>query len=219
MRILITAGGTREYIDPVRFISNASSGRMGYELARAAVKAGHRATLITTTRNPKSENPKLRIVEVDTAAEMLTAVRKHFPKFDCLIMTAAVSDYTPVQPSRVKMKKGSRVITLKLKPTPDILKWASSHRKPNQIVVGFALDDKNLRSNAERKLRQKNLDMIIANTPAAIGSEQSEVFVKATGKKWLKIARAPKRIVARRLITLVQSLMPRSSLVNSDSNL
>jgi phosphopantothenoylcysteine decarboxylase/phosphopantothenate--cysteine ligase len=161
----------------------------------------------------------VEVVEVESARDMFEAIKSRFGKCDCLIMAAAVSDYTPVRSARAKIRRGNRVITLKLKPTPDILKWASSHKKPNRVVVGFALEDKNLRSNAERKLRQKNLDMIVANTPAAISSEQSEVFVKTAGKKWLRIARAPKQLVARRLISLIQSLIPRSSLVNSDSNL
>jgi phosphopantothenoylcysteine decarboxylase/phosphopantothenate--cysteine ligase len=191
---------------------------MGYELARSAAAAGHRVTLITAPTNLRPANG-VEVVEVESARDMFEAIKSRFGKCDCLIMAAAVSDYTPVRSARAKIRRGGRVITLKLKPTPDILKWASSHKKPNRVVVGFALEDKNLRSNAERKLRQKNLDMIVANTPAAIGSEQSEVFVKTAGKKWLRIARAPKRLVARRLISLIQSLIPRSSLVNSDSNL
>ncbi|MBE3144674.1 MAG: phosphopantothenoylcysteine decarboxylase [Planctomycetes bacterium] len=217
IRFLITAGGTREYIDPVRFISNASSGTMGYELARSALLAGHDVTLITAPTNlcaPKGTG----VVKVESARDMLEAVKDKFGGCDCLIMTAAVSDYTPLKPARLKMKKSPGAITLKLKPTRDILKWAGTHKRQNQMVVGFALEDRDIKAGAERKLREKNLDMIVANTPAAIGSEQSGVFVKTAGKKWLRIALAPKRIVARRLISLIQSLIPRSSLVNSDSN-
>jgi phosphopantothenoylcysteine decarboxylase/phosphopantothenate--cysteine ligase len=218
LNFLITAGGTREYIDPVRFISNASSGRMGYELARAAATAGHKVTLV---KGPSClpVPAGVRIVKVETSAEMFAAVRRRFEKSDCLIMAAAVSDYAPLRSARAKIKKSRKVITLKLKPTPDILKWAGSHKKKNQLVVGFALEDRNLELNAERKMRRKNLDMMVANTPAAIGAEQSEVFVKMIGKGWVKIAIAPKRTVARRLIAMIQSLIPKSSLVNSDSNL
>jgi phosphopantothenoylcysteine decarboxylase/phosphopantothenate--cysteine ligase len=218
LNFLITAGGTREYIDPVRFISNASSGKMGYELARAAAAAGHKVTLITAPANlplPKG----VETIEVESAGKMFEAVKSRFATCDCLIMAAAVSDYAPVKTARLKMKKREGAITLKLKPTPDILNWAGNHKRKEQIVIGFALEDKNLRSGAERKLRQKNLDMVVANTPAAIGSDDCEVFVKITGKQWQRIALAPKRMVARRLITLIQSLMPKSSLVNSDSNL
>jgi len=104
MRILITAGGTREYIDPVRFISNASSGRMGYALARAALKAGHTVTLVAapTSQKPPSE---AKLVNVETAAQMFDAVKKHFSRCDCLIMAAAVADYTPARPAKTKIKK------------------------------------------------------------------------------------------------------------------
>ena len=104
MRILITAGGTREYIDPVRFISNASSGKMGYALARAALKAGHKVTLIAapTSQRPPSE---AKLVNVETTAQMFNTVKKHLKSCDCLIMAAAVADYTPANPSYTKIKK------------------------------------------------------------------------------------------------------------------
>ncbi len=202
LRILITAGGTREYIDPVRFISNASSGKIGYELARAAVSAGHKVTLITGPSGLKAPTD-VRVVEVETTAEMFTAVRKHFGKCDCLVMAAAVADYTPVRRARTKLKKSSDSITLKLRPTPDILKWAGGHKRPNQFVVGFALEDKNLCKNAEGKLREKNLDMIVANKPTAIGSDSCEVFVKKLGSNWRRIAKASKGKVASGLMQMI----------------
>lgn len=206
LQFLITAGGTREYIDPVRFISNASSGKMGYELARAAAAAGHEVTLITGPRC-LSAPAGVRIVDVETSAEMFGEVRKCFGKSDCLLMAAAVSDYAPIRASKLKMKKSNRAITLKLKPTPDILKWAGSRKKRNQVVIGFALEDKNVRSNAERKMRDKNLDMVVANTPAAIGSDSCEVWVKGISSKWRRVPRAPKRTVAGLLIRLIEQLV------------
>lgn len=204
LNFLITAGGTREYIDPVRFISNASSGKMGYELARAAKEAGHRVTLVTTIRNPKT-------VFVDTAGEMFKAVKKHFPKCDCLIMAAAVSDYTPVKTSRLKIRKSSRVITLKLKPTQDILKWAGKHKHKKQIVVGFALDDRNLKTNAEHKLRDKKLDIIIANKPEAIGADKSTVWIKPANGNWTSVINKNKSIIAHSVIRLAENAFLRSS--------
>ena len=117
MRILITAGGTREYIDPVRFISNASSGRMGYALARAALNAGHDVTLITALTALKP--PFGPTWSPCTAAEMFQAVKEHFPRCDCLIMAAAVSDYTPARPAKTKLKKrpGRLILELNLPPT------------------------------------------------------------------------------------------------------
>jgi len=206
IRFLITAGGTREHIDPVRFISNASTGRMGYELARSALLAGHDVTLVTATTNLNAPQ-RAGVVKVESARDMFEAVKDKFGGCDCLIMTAAVSDYTPVKPARLKMKKSSSVITLRLKPTQDILKWAASHKRQNQMVVGFALEDRDIKAGAERKLREKNLDMIIANTPAAIGSERCEVWVKKAGQEWRRFAKAPKRQVASRLIRLIEQSM------------
>jgi phosphopantothenoylcysteine decarboxylase/phosphopantothenate--cysteine ligase len=187
----------------VRFISNASSGKMGYGLARSALLAGHNVTLITAPTNLNAPK-EAGVVRVESARDMFEAVKSKFGGCDCLIMTAAVSDYTPVKPARRKMKKSPGVITLKLKPTQDILKWAGTHKKQNQVVVGFALEDSNIKVGAERKMRDKNLDMIIANTPAAIGSERCKVWVKKTGREWRRFADAPKRHVANRLMRMIE---------------
>jgi phosphopantothenoylcysteine decarboxylase/phosphopantothenate--cysteine ligase len=211
MQILITAGGTREYIDPVRFISNASSGRMGYALARVALSAGHSVTLITA---PTALKPPAgaRVVRVQTAAEMFKAVKEHFPACDCLIMAAAVSDYTPAHPSKIKLKKQAAKLTLGLKPTPDILKWAgrqrrvcAGHRKP-KIIVGFALEDRDLRLNADRKMREKHLDMVIANAPGAIGAETSTLHIKTVGSNWIEIGHRQKTRSACHIIRLIEDL-------------
>ena len=205
MHFLITAGPTREYIDPVRFISNASSGKTGLALTLAALSAGHKVTLITTTTNIKPP-AKANLVFAETAEEMFTAVKKYFGKCDCLIMAAAVADYTPARPAKFKIKKSNQPLFIKLKPTPDILKWAAAHKKKNQRVVGFALEDKNIRKNAEKKLKNKNLDMIIANTPASIGSDKTEVYIKTVNTEWLKISAAPKNVVAAGIIRLIEKL-------------
>lgn len=183
---------------------------MGYALAEAAVKAGHKVTLITTTEKSKSKGQKsklLKIAEVETAAEMFEAVKKHFARCDCLIMAAAVADYTPVKIAKTKIKKNQIGLTIRLKPTVDILKWAGERKVKSkkvkgkrQIIVGFALEDKNLRANAEKKLKEKNLDMIIANTPAAIGAEETVVWLKTWDSKWLKLGPLSKAAAARRII-------------------
>ncbi|MGB7583054.1 MAG: phosphopantothenoylcysteine decarboxylase [Sedimentisphaerales bacterium] len=206
LQFLITAGGTREYIDPVRFISNASSGKMGYELARSALLAGHNVTLIVAPTNLNAPK-EASVIEVESARDMFEAVKDKFGGCDCLIMTAAVSDYTPAKLARHKIKKSPGVVTLRLKPTQDILKWAGTHKKQNQVVVGFALEDRNIKAGAERKMRDKNLDMIIANTPAAIGNERCEVWTKKAGQEWCRFADAPKKHVANRLIRLIEKSM------------
>jgi phosphopantothenoylcysteine synthetase/decarboxylase len=222
MRILITAGATRQYIDPVRFISNASSGKMGLALARAALKLGHTVTFVTTVNKPelRTQNSELRIIKVETAEEMFKAVKENFAGCDCLLMAAAVADYTPVKTAKTKIKKNTRSLTIKLKPTADILKWAGKHKKvkskkakgKKRILVGFALEDKNLRQNAEKKLVGKNLDMIVANSPAAIGSDESLVQIKIPGQDWIKLPRMQKTAIARRIIQQLQLLSESRSL-------
>jgi phosphopantothenoylcysteine decarboxylase/phosphopantothenate--cysteine ligase len=135
---------------------------------------------------------------------MFKAVKKNFKKCDCLIMAAAVSDYTPIKFSKTKIKKENKNLIIKLKPTTDILKWAGKNKKLGQTVVGFALEDKNLRKNAEKKLKEKNLDMVIANSPAAIGAEKSAIEIKQIGEKWLKLAKASKLTIAKKIIRLIE---------------
>ena len=214
MRILITAGGTREYIDPVRFISNASSGKMGYALARAAVGAGHKVTLISTSDLQPAVG--VEFVGVDTAAEMFAAVKRFFPKCDCLIMAAAVADYTVAGVAKTKIKRTGKSRIIELKPTADILKWAGQHkkveskkvkRKRQKIVVGFALEDKNVRANAEKKLKEKNLDMIVANTLAAIGADKTTVQIKTPEFGWTEIENATKAAIAKKVVRLAENVL------------
>ncbi len=210
MRFLITAGGTREYIDPVRFISNASSGRMGYALATAALKAGHDVTLVsapTALRPPAGA----KLIAVESAREMFAAVKEHFARCDCLIMAAAVADFTPAKPSKTKIKKeaGGPRPTLQLKPTPDILRWAGRHKRASQVVGGFALEDRDLRANAEHKMRDKRLDMIVANTPAAINATTSILHVKPIDSDWIEIDESHKTASSRRIIREIERLFRR----------
>ena len=213
MHFLITSGPTREYIDPVRFISNASSGRMGCALAQAAIAAGHQVTLITTVEisDLKSQISNLRTVRVETAAEMFEAVKRQFTKCDCLIMAAAVADYAPAKTERAKIKKSKKTLTIRLKPTADILKWAGERNLKSQIsnlkfIAGFALEDRNIRKNAEKKLKDKNLDMIIANTPAAIGAQASSIQIKTPSTNWVTLSRSPKNRLARKLVSFIENL-------------
>jgi phosphopantothenoylcysteine decarboxylase/phosphopantothenate--cysteine ligase len=204
MHFLITAGGTREHIDPVRFISNSSSGKMGYAIAKVAAQAGHKVTLISASYM----QPPIGVdfVGVDSAKEMFEEVKKLFKKCDCLIMAAAVSNYTPVHPSKTKIKKGRSELTIKLKPTKDILAWAGKNKRKSQLVVGFALEDKTLRKNAEKKLCEKKLDIVIANTPDAIAADKSTVHIKIADSKWIKIENKDKATIAKKIIALVKKI-------------
>ncbi len=184
---------------------------MGYALADAALKAGHKVTLVSAS----DLQPPVGVdfVGVETTEQMFRAVRKFFSKCDCLIMAAAVSDFTVAKKSKTKIKKSKKGFTLRLEPTPDILKWAGKEKIKyqksnikNKILVGFALEDKNLKANAERKLKDKNLDIIIANSPSSIGSEETEGFIKTAKGSWQKFSLAKKELVARKIIQLVEQL-------------
>jgi phosphopantothenoylcysteine decarboxylase/phosphopantothenate--cysteine ligase len=160
LRILITAGPTREFIDPVRFISNSSTGFFGYEIARTAAGKGHKVILIS---GPTSLIPPkgVKFIPVITAREMRTAVNRFYPSSDCLIMSAAVADYSPAAPAGKKIKKTKGARTIRLKKNPDILLEAGK-KKGMRVLVGFAIETENLVANAKAKLRKKNLDFIVA---------------------------------------------------------
>jgi phosphopantothenoylcysteine decarboxylase/phosphopantothenate--cysteine ligase len=173
-KIVITCGGTREPLDPVRFIGNRSSGKTGYALAVAARDRGAAVTLITTVEAP-GETVGIELVRVETAAQMLAAVNGNVEDIDCLIMAAAVADYRPALFSSDKIKKGSGELTLKLSPTADIL----SQIEGNFLRIGFAAETGNLEANAREKLGSKKLDLIIANDvnqpEGGFGSDYNQV--------------------------------------------
>lgn len=202
MRILITAGGTREAIDPVRFLSNGSSGRMGVSLARVAQRLWHEVTLITAPTELKPSKG-VKVIPVVSAAEMFEAVKKQFNRCDCLIMAAAVSDYTPTKVSSTKLHKGSGELVIRCKPTTDILAWAGKH-KEDRILVGFVLEDQNLLARAEDKMTAKNLDLVIANSPEAIGQTKVAVHIKNGKKPWIRMEATKQAIAARILRTVEQ---------------
>lgn len=158
----MTAGPTREYIDPIRFISNSSTGFFGYQIASEAIRRGHKVTLVsgpTCLTPPKGA----RFIPVISAAEMKRQVEKFFGGSDCLIMSAAVADYRPLEPSPRKIKKDRDFLTIKLQRTPDILSTVA-RREKRKVVIGFALESGGLLKNAKEKLKSKNLDYIIATS-------------------------------------------------------
>lgn len=158
--ILVSAGPTREPIDPVRFISNRSTGFLGYEIAREAKRRGHRVILIsgpTSLAKPKG----VPSIDVVTALQMKKALERNFRRCDCLIMAAAVSDFQVEECAKSKIKRRKKEITLRLKQNPDILR-GFGRKKGKRMLVGFALETENLKKNALSKLRTKNLDLIVA---------------------------------------------------------
>lgn len=167
-RFLITAGPNREPIDPVRYLSNKSSGKMGYALARAALNRGAEVALIS---GPTALVPPAgaRLIPVVTAAEMRAAVQMEFPQCTAVIMAAAVADYRATVVAEKKIKRGKGAIELRLEPNPDILKELGNS-KDGKWLIGFAAETEDLTANAEKKLREKNLDMVVANNVAEDGS-------------------------------------------------
>ena len=167
-RLVITAGPNREPLDPVRYLSNRSSGKMGYALARAALRRGAEVTLVT---GPTAlEAPAgARMIAVTTASEMRAAVNQEFAKSTAVIMAAAVADFRPVVRADQKIKRGKGPIELRLEPNPDIVKELGQ-KKTGKLLVGFAAETENLTANAAKKLSDKNLDMIVANNVAVVGS-------------------------------------------------
>ncbi|MCM8818758.1 MAG: phosphopantothenoylcysteine decarboxylase [Candidatus Omnitrophica bacterium] len=182
IKVLISAGPTREYIDPIRFISNPSTGKMGYLIAECAKKMGYSVILVSGPTHLKPPK-KVKFIKVETAKEMQREILRHFPQVDILIMAAAVSDWRPYRKFKNKLKR-KKEWNLKLIPNPDILKSVSKIKKENQIVVGFALETNQIIKNAEKKLKEKKLDLIIGNTPDFFGDgKKSDVcFIFKNGK-------------------------------------
>ncbi|MEE8076433.1 MAG: bifunctional phosphopantothenoylcysteine decarboxylase/phosphopantothenate--cysteine ligase CoaBC [Candidatus Binatia bacterium] len=167
-RLLITAGPNREPLDPVRYISNRSSGKMGYALARVGARRGAEVILVSGPTSLESP-PGVRLISVTTAAEMRQAVLKEFPSATAVLMAAAVADYRPDKFEAKKIKRGDAPIQIGLKPNPDILKELGM-KKNGQILIGFAAETEELIANAGKKLREKNLDLIVANNVLEEGS-------------------------------------------------
>lgn len=162
--VLITAGPTYEAIDPVRFIGNHSSGKMGFELAKYCLNQGANVVLISGPTHQKLKHPNLQLIKVRSAQEMLKATTENWSSADFGIFSAAVADYRPENPAEQKIKKKEENLSLELVKNPDILAWAGENKRSDQVLVGFALETNNAIENAVSKLTKKNLDLIIVNT-------------------------------------------------------
>lgn len=175
-RLLITAGPTREPVDPVRFISNYSTGMLGYTMARMARARGHKVILVSGPTE-LSKPPGVTTIDVETAAQMEQAVKRYFPKMDALIMGAAVADFRPIRVATQKIKRSGvagslRLWQLELVENPDIVAEAARARKGSQVIVGFALETERLLPNARAKLKSKDLDAIVATQLTQRGSKR-----------------------------------------------
>jgi phosphopantothenoylcysteine decarboxylase/phosphopantothenate--cysteine ligase len=208
VRFVVTAGPTREAIDPVRFISNRSSGKMGYAIAEAAVAAGHSVTLISgpATVAPPGDTQFISIV---TSDELHDAVHRAVRDCDVLVMCAAVSDYRPATVEPQKMKKRKTPFALELIPTRDILASLPKEGR-TYLVVGFAAETHDLETNAQEKLQEKNCDMIVANdvsqTDSGMESDENAVTIFFRKGESQSISHAPKQIIARELVKIISKM-------------
>lgn len=195
MRVLVTAGPTREYLDAVRFLSNASSGKMGFACAAAAARAGHDVTLVA---GPVAlpDPAGVRTVRVVSADDMYRAVMKAYPRIEAAIMTAAVGDYRPAERFAGKLKKKSGMLTLKLVRTRDILQ-EMGRRKGKRVLIGFALEVQDAVSHALEKYRRKNLDYVVLNTPKTFAADRMDCRVYREGAVVKRFEGATKAEVAR----------------------
>jgi phosphopantothenoylcysteine decarboxylase/phosphopantothenate--cysteine ligase len=211
--VLVTAGPTREFLDPVRFLSNRSSGKMGYEMAREALARGARVVLVT---GPVGIFPpaKVEVVRVESAAEMEEAVLREYPKADVVIMAAAVADFAFAAPSRRKIKKSGLPGSAALVPTPDILKTLGA-RKSKQVLVGFAAETEDLKENALAKVRAKNLDLIVANDVSrgdiGFDADDNEALLIDAAGRVTPTAKMSKRELSREIWNVLEETLGRRS--------
>ncbi len=209
IRCVVTAGPTREPIDPVRFISNPSTGKMGFAIAAAAVEAGWTVDLISGPTH-LTEPPETILYPVETGEEMYHQVDAVFDACDVLIMTAAVVDFRPKHPMERKEKKGSAQLTLEMEPVIDILK-AVTWRKRDQFVVGFAAETNDLETYARGKLEEKNLDLVVANlvggADAGFATDTNRLTVLGPDGFRLDWPPAAKQSLGRDLIALIGTRM------------
>ena len=205
-KVLVTAGPTKEEIDPVRYLTNYSSGKMGYALAK---RASYRGAEVKLLSGPTSlEDPiEVEVEKIKSAQDLYEKVINQMEEYDIIIMAAAVADFTPETISENKIKKNNEdYMDLRLKRTKDIIKEISKNKDNNQIVVGFAAESKDLITNAREKLKKKNLDMIIANdikNKEIFGSDESEVII-ITDQKQIDVSRSSKEDIANKIFDLLK---------------
>lgn len=206
-KALVTAGPTYEPLDPVRFIGNHSSGKMGVAIANELAKIGADVTLVLGPASGTDVNPGIRKIQVTTAAEMFDACQSVFEKCDLAIMAAAVADYTPVTVAKQKIKKTEGSLTIELTKTKDILKSLGENKKEHQVLAGFALETSDEKANAIAKLKGKNADMIVLNSlndeGAGFGHDTNKITIFGKGGEEINFPSKPKQEVAKDIIDTI----------------
>jgi phosphopantothenoylcysteine decarboxylase/phosphopantothenate--cysteine ligase len=210
LRCLITAGPTREFFDPVRFISNPSTGKMGFALAKAAKAAGWTVDLVSGPVSlPEPEG--VMFYPVVTAEELMRQTDALFGPCDILIMTAAVSDWRPKKTLQQKLKKDGESLNLEMEPVPDILATLAQQRKPGQLLVGFAAETENIEAHALDKLKRKKIDLIVANSVAgaegAFGNDENTVILLGNNGFRQVLGPASKEKIADLLIKQINQVI------------
>lgn len=211
--VLITAGPTYERIDPVRFIGNYSSGKMGYALADEAAARGARVVVVSGPVAVRAENPSVEVRHVESACEMLAECEKVFPEADIAIMAAAVADYAPVETAASKIKRErDEVPVIHLKKNPDIAATLGQAKRSDQMLVGFALETDHELDNAADKLRRKNLDMIVLNSlrdaGAGFGTDTNKITILRPGGLRTEYPLKSKKEVARDILDNITGKSP-----------
>ena len=198
--ILITAGPTYENIDPVRFIGNRSSGKMGYAIAKRALEFGAEVILISGPTQEKLVHEKLKLIHIESADELFAEVQKNWITSSIGIFSAAVADYKPAEQATQKIKKNAEEMTIRLVKNPDSLRWAGSTKKSEQILIGFALETQHALENGKSKLERKNLDLIVINTlediGAGFGGETNKILLLDKHNKLTQFELKSKQAVA-----------------------
>ena len=207
-RILVTAGPTREAIDPVRYIGNRSSGRMGFAIAEEAAARGARVELVTGPVELTTDRPGIVRTDVESAADMAQACKERAPEADIVIMSAAVADHRPAAPAGSKIKKDEGHLELVLERTEDILAWIGKQRRPGQVIAGFALETEEGLESARGKLERKGLDLVVLNSlqdeGAGFGHATNKVTLVTRDKDPERLPLLPKAEVARRILDAIE---------------
>lgn len=210
-RLLITAGPTQEAIDPVRYVGNRSSGKMGFALAEEAAARGAHVELVTGPVSLVTDRSGITRTDINSAAEMAAACKQRFSACDAVIMSAAVADFRPARSATEKVKKKSAALELELEPTEDILGWMGANKPEGMRLVGFALETANALANAVDKLQRKNLDLLVLNSlrdaGAGFGTDTNKVTLLAPGKDPASLPLMSKHETARAILDRLEELL------------
>ncbi len=220
LNVLVTAGPTQEAADPVRYLTNHSTGKMGYAIATVCARRGASVTLVsgpTALKKPQF----VRMVEITTAKEMFEAVAGRASEQDIIVKAAAVADYRPKSVSSEKMKKKDGELTLELERTDDILAWLGGHKRPGQFLCGFAMETQDLIGNARQKLQKKNLDMIVANSLRVEGAGfggDTNVVTMITENEELSLGKMSKEETASKIMDRIMDIRAAEDIGGSENN-